>query len=80
MRLIPTKLETIALTIITNNLMLSPLCLLFLVRLGGYIVYVCDFYFNNIIGTVSHVTGPFPVSPVPDLPGEDRKVAHRYRL
>ena len=80
MRLTMTRLENIALTIITIPLTLSSLCLLFLVRLGGYIVHLCDFYFYNIIGTVSHVIGPFPVSPVPDLAGEVRKVVHRYRL
>jgi hypothetical protein len=31
----------------------------------------------KIKSTVRHVTGPFPVSPVPVLAGE---VAHRYRL
>jgi hypothetical protein len=38
MRLLLTKLENITLTIITTYLLLSPLCLLLLVRLGDYIV------------------------------------------
>jgi hypothetical protein len=44
MRLPLTRLESVALTIITNPLLLSPLCLLVLVRLGGYIVNLCAFY------------------------------------
>jgi hypothetical protein len=43
MRLSLTRLENIALTIITTPLMLSPLCLLLLVRLGGYMVNLCAF-------------------------------------
>ena len=50
MRLFLTKLENIGLTIITILLLLSPLCLLLLVRLGGYIVNLCDFYFYKLIG------------------------------
>jgi hypothetical protein len=30
--------------------MLSPLCLIFLVRLGGYIVNFCDFYSYKLVG------------------------------
>ena len=37
------KIRNIALTIITTPLMLSPLCLLLLVRLGGYMVNLCAF-------------------------------------
>jgi hypothetical protein len=33
--------------------MLSPSCLLFLVRLGGYIVNLCDFYFYKLIGKLT---------------------------
>jgi hypothetical protein len=33
--------------------MLSPLCLLLLVRLGGYIVNLCDFYFYKLIGKLT---------------------------
>jgi len=51
MRLSPTKLETIVLTIIIISRPLSPLCLLFLVRLGGYITNLWDFYSYRIIGT-----------------------------
>jgi hypothetical protein len=53
MRLLLTKLENIALTIITIHPMLSPLCLLLLVRLGGYIVNLCDFYFYKLIGKLT---------------------------
>jgi hypothetical protein len=53
MRLSLTKLETIALTIITILRMLSPLCLLLLVRLGGYIVNLCAFYFYKLIGKLT---------------------------
>ena len=52
MRPLLTKLE-IAPTIITFLLLLSPLCLLFLVRLGGYIVNLCDFYFYKLIGKLT---------------------------
>ncbi len=53
MRLFLTKLENIGLTIITILLLLSPLCLLLLVRLGGYIVNLCDFYFYKLIGKLT---------------------------
>jgi hypothetical protein len=33
--------------------MLSPLCLLLLVHLGGYIVNLCDFYFYKLIGKLT---------------------------
>jgi hypothetical protein len=46
MRLSLTKLENIALTIITILRMLSVLCLL--VRPETYIVTVCDFYFFEV--------------------------------
>ncbi len=49
MRLLLTKLENIALTIITTPLLLSPSCLLLPVRLGGYIVNLCAFYFYKLI-------------------------------
>ena len=38
------KIRKIALTVIKIHLMLSPLCLLLLVRLGVYIVNLCSFY------------------------------------
>ena len=47
------KLENIALIIITIPLMLSPLCLLLLVRLGGYTVNLCVFYFYKLIGKLT---------------------------
>ena len=50
MRILPTKLENIALTIITTPLLIYPLCLLFLVRLGDYVVNLCDLYFYELIG------------------------------
>jgi hypothetical protein len=50
MRLPLTKLENITLTIRTTPLLLSPLCPLLLVRLGGYIVNLCTFYFYKLIG------------------------------
>ncbi len=44
------KFDNIALTItITVPPTLSPLCLLLLVRLGGYIVNLCAFYFYKLI-------------------------------
>ena len=49
MRLPLTRLENIALTIITNPLTISPVCLLFLVRLGGYIVNLCAIYSYRLI-------------------------------
>jgi hypothetical protein len=45
MRLPLTRLENIALTIIITPLTPSPLCLLLLLRLGGYTVNLCAFYF-----------------------------------
>jgi hypothetical protein len=54
MRLLLTKVENIALTIIiTIRLIIYPLCLLSLVRLGGYIVNLCDFYFCKLIGKLT---------------------------
>jgi hypothetical protein len=49
MKLLLTKLENIALTIITIRLTLYPLCLLLLVRLGDYIVNLYDFYSYKLI-------------------------------
>jgi hypothetical protein len=49
MRLPLTRLENIALTTIITPLTLSPLCLLWSVRLGGYIVNLCVFYFYKLI-------------------------------
>ena len=43
----------IALTIITASLMLSPLCQLLLVRLGGCIVNLCAFYDYKLIGKLT---------------------------
>jgi hypothetical protein len=53
MRLLLTKLENVSLTIITFHLMISPLCLLLLVRLGDYIVNLCDFYSYKLIGKLT---------------------------
>jgi hypothetical protein len=53
MRLSLTKLENITRTIITIHLMSSPLCLLLQVRLGDYIVNLCDFSFYNLIGKLT---------------------------
>ena len=53
MRLPLTKLENIALIIITIPLTLSPLLLLLLFRLGGYTVNLCVFYFYKIIGKLT---------------------------
>jgi hypothetical protein len=53
MRLSLTKLENIVVIIITIPLMLSPLCLLLLVRLGSYTVNLCTFYFYMIIGKLT---------------------------
>ncbi len=47
MRMLLTKLENIALTIITTPLLLSPLCLVLFIRLGDYIVNLCAFYFEE---------------------------------
>ena len=48
-----TKLENIELIIITIPLMLSPLCLLLSVRLEGYTVNLCVFYFYKLIGKLT---------------------------
>ncbi len=53
MRLSLTKLDNISLTIITILRVLSPVCLLFLVRPGGCIVTLCSFYFYQIIGKLT---------------------------
>ena len=53
MRLPLTKLENIALIIITIPRLVSPLCLLLLVRLGGYTVNLCAFYFYKLIGKLT---------------------------
>ena len=58
MRLPLTKLEKIALIIITIPLTLSPLCLLLLVRLGGYRVNLCAFYFYKLIGKLTAFLQP----------------------
>jgi hypothetical protein len=50
MSLPPTKLENFALLTITMTLPLSPLYLLFLVRLGWYIVNLWSFYFTSSSG------------------------------
>ena len=50
MRLPLTKLENIALTIITTPPPVSPLHLLLLVHRGGYTVNLCVFYFYKLIG------------------------------
>ncbi len=47
------KYANIALTIITIHRAQSPLCLLFLVRLGGYIVNSLDCYFERFIGKLT---------------------------
>ena len=49
MRLPLTKLENIALIIITTPPLASPSCLLLLVRPGGYTVNLCVFYFYKLI-------------------------------
>ena len=49
MRLPLTRSENIELTIIITHLTLSRLCLLLLVRLGGYIVNLCAFYSYSFI-------------------------------
>ena len=58
MKLLLTKLENIALTIITILLTLYPSCLLLLVRLGGYIVNLCDFYSYKLIGKLTAFLQP----------------------
>jgi hypothetical protein len=47
------RFENVALTIITTHLTLSFLCQLLLVRLGGYIVNLCVFYFYKLIGKLT---------------------------
>ncbi len=51
--LLLTNLENITPTIIITPLTLSPFCLLLLVRLGGYIVNLCDFYSYRLIGKLT---------------------------
>jgi hypothetical protein len=53
MRLLLTKFDSIALTIIIVPLTLSPLCLLLLVRPGVYIVNWCAFYSYRLIGKLT---------------------------
>ena len=53
MRLPLTKLENIALIIITTPPLPSFLCLLLLVRPGGYTVNLCAFYFYKLIGKLT---------------------------
>ena len=53
MRLPVTKLENIALTIVTTPPPVSPLWLLFLVHLGGYTVNLYVFYFYKLIGKLT---------------------------
>jgi hypothetical protein len=53
MRLLMIRFENIALIIITILRMLSPLCQLLLVRLGGYIVNLCAFYSYTLIGKLT---------------------------
>ena len=48
-----TKLENIALIIITTPPLPSLLCLLLLVRPGGYTVNLYTFYFYKIIGKLT---------------------------
>jgi hypothetical protein len=47
------KYGNITLTIITTHPKQSPLCLLFLVRLGGYIVHSLDCYSYRLIGKLT---------------------------
>ena len=53
MRLPLTKLENIALIIITTPPPVSPLYLLLLVHRGGYTVNLCAFYFYKLIGKLT---------------------------
>jgi len=53
MRLPLSKFDSIALTMIIVPLTLSPLCLLLLVRLVGYIVNVYTFYSCRLIGKLT---------------------------
>ena len=71
-----TKLENIALIIITIPLTLSPACLLLLVRLGDYRVNLCAFYFYKIIGKL---TAFFTVSGV-QLVQHHRGQFHYHRV
>ena len=48
-----TKLENIALIIITTPPLPSLLCLLLLAGPGGYTVNLCAFYFYKLIGKVT---------------------------
>ena len=48
-----TKFENIPLTVIITPLKLSPVCLWYLVRLGGYIVNLYVFYFFRLIGKLT---------------------------
>ncbi len=50
MRLLLTKSYNTVLIIIIVPLMLSPLCLLLLVRLGVSTVNLCAFYFDRLMG------------------------------
>ena len=47
------KYDNTSLTIIIVPLTLSPLCLLWLVRLGAYTPNLCGFYFYKLIGKVT---------------------------
>ncbi len=53
MRLTLTKLENIALIIITTPPLPSLLCIFLLVRPGGYSVNLCAFYFYKLIGKLT---------------------------
>jgi hypothetical protein len=53
MSLLLTKYDHTVQTIIIVPLTLSPSCLLLLVRLGGYIVNLCAFYFYKLIGKLT---------------------------
>jgi hypothetical protein len=53
MRLFLTRSKIIELTTTITLLTLYHLCLLFLVRLGGYIVNLSDFYSFRIIGKLT---------------------------
>ncbi len=47
------KLENITLTVITILLTLYPSCLILLVRLGDYIMNLCEFYSYKLIGKLT---------------------------
>ena len=53
MRLLLTRSESIDLTTTITLLTLYHLCLLLLVRLGGYIVNLSDFYSYRLIGKLT---------------------------